>query len=132
MVATIFERIVAGEIPCYKVGETTDYLAFLDVNPLKKGHTLVIPKKKVDYIFDMDHESYVGLMIFSKIIAEGIKKAIPCKKVGMTVIGLEVPHAHVHLIPMNNVADMNFSKKISLTAEELASIAAEIRYQLKV
>ncbi len=128
---TIFERIVSGEIPCHKVGETEDYLAFLDVSPLKMGHTLVIPKKPVDYIFDMDNESYAGLMLFAKIIAEGIKQAIPCTKVGMTVIGLEVPHAHVHLVPIDSVSDMDFSQKMTLTTEELAATASEIREQLK-
>jgi histidine triad (HIT) family protein len=127
---TIFEKIVSGEIPCHKVGETENYLAFLDVFPLKKGHTLVIPKKPVDYIFDMENESFVGLQLFAKIIAEGIKKAIPCNRVGVAIIGLEVPHAHIHLIPIDKVSDMDFSKKMTMSQEELASTAADIRKKL--
>lgn len=129
--ASIFSKIVAGEIPAHVVAETTEFLAFLDVNPLTMGHVLVIPKKEVDYIFDMDEESYFGFTLFAKIVAEGLKKAFPCVKVGMAVIGLEVPHAHIHLIPMNNVSDMNFSlPKLSPTDEELAEAAAKIKAQL--
>ena len=128
---SIFSKIISGEIPAHKVAETNDYLAFLDINPLTEGHVLVIPKKEVDYLFDIDDETYAGLMLFAKIVAEGVKKAIPCKKVGVSVIGLEVPHAHVHLIPMNSVADMNFAKeKLKPSQEELAAIAQKIREAL--
>ncbi len=126
--ATIFSRIVAGEIPCYKIAETADYLAFLDINPLAVGHTLVIPKKEVDYIFDMDDELYAGLMLFSKQVAAAVEKAIPCQRIGVAVIGLEVPHAHVHLIPLRHVSDINFSRpKLQLVAEELQATAEKIR-----
>jgi histidine triad (HIT) family protein len=127
--SSIFSKIVDGEIPAHVVAETTEFLAFLDVNPLTMGHVLVIPKKEIDYIFDMDEESYFGFTLFAKIVAEGLKKAFPCVKVGMAVIGLEVPHAHIHLIPMNNVSDMNFSKpKLTPSNEELAE--AKIKAQL--
>jgi histidine triad (HIT) family protein len=126
--STIFSKIVAGDIPAHIVAETTEFLAFLDVNPLVMGHVLVIPKKEIDYIFDMDDESYFGLTLFAKIVANGLKEAFPCKKVGVAVIGLEVPHVHIHLIPMNDVSDMNFSKpKLSPTEEELAEAAAKIK-----
>ncbi len=129
---TIFSKIVAGEIPAYVVAETIDYLAFLDISPLAEGHVLVIPKKEVDYLFDMDDELYTGLQIFAKIIATGLKKAITCKRIGVAVIGLEVPHAHIHLIPMNRVDDLNFARpKLSFTSEELAATAAKIREALK-
>ncbi|TDO19499.1 HIT family protein [Pedobacter duraquae] len=129
--ASIFSKIVAGEIPAHIVAETTEFLAFLDVSPLTTGHVLVIPKKEIDYIFDMDEESYFGLTLFAKIVATGLKKAVPCIKVGVAVIGLEVPHVHIHLIPMNTVSDMNFSKpKLSPTQEELAETAAQIKAQL--
>lgn len=128
---SIFSKIISGEIPAHKVAETADFLAFLDINPLVEGHVLVIPKKEVDYIFDIDDETYAGLMIFVKIVAEGVKKAIPCKKVGVSVIGLEVPHAHVHLIPMNAVSDMNFSReKLNPSVEQLAETAQKIRAAL--
>jgi histidine triad (HIT) family protein len=129
--ASIFSKIVSGEIPAHVVAETIDFMAFLDVNPLTMGHVLVIPKKEIDYLFDMDEESYFGLTLFAKIVAEGLKKAFPCLKVGMAVIGLEVPHVHIHLIPMNHVSDMNFSKaKLNPTQEELAEAAAKIKAQL--
>ncbi|MFM6975335.1 MAG: HIT family protein [Sphingobacteriaceae bacterium] len=128
---SIFSKIVSGEIPAHKVAETQDFLAFLDISPLVEGHVLVIPKKEVDYIFDIDDETYAGLMLFAKIVAAGVKKAIPCKKVGISVIGLEVPHAHVHLIPMNSVSDMNFSReKLNPSPEELAATAKKIREAL--
>ena len=128
---SIFSKIVSGEISAHVVAETTEFMAFLDVNPLVMGHVLVIPKKEIDYIFDMDDESYFGLTLFAKIVATGLKKAFPCKKVGVAVIGLEVPHAHIHLIPMNNVSDMNFSKeKLKPTPEELAEAAAKIKAEL--
>jgi len=127
----IFSKIVSGEISAHVVAETTEFMAFLDVNPLVMGHVLVIPKKEIDYIFDMDDESYFGLTLFAKIVATGLKKAFPCKKVGVAVIGLEVPHAHIHLIPMNNVSDMNFSKeKLKPAPEELAEAAARIKAEL--
>lgn len=121
--ASIFSKIVNGEIPAYKVAEDENYLAFLDIFPVAKGHTLVIPKKEVDYIFDLDDDLYVGLQAFAKKVAVGLKKAIPCQKVGVLVLGLEVPHAHIHLIPMQTEADiLNFSKKLKLTPEEFQSI----------
>lgn len=128
---SIFSKIVAGQIPAHKVAETSEYLAFLDINPLTEGHLLVIPKKEVDYLFDLDSETYVGLMMFAKIVAIGLKKAIPCERIGLTVIGLEVPHAHIHLIPMNTMDDMNFSRpKLKLSEERLTEIAEAIRVQL--
>lgn len=129
--ASIFSKIVAGEIPAHKVAETTEFLAFLDVNPLVEGHVLVIPKKEIDYIFDLDSESYVGLMLFAQIVAKGLKQAIPCTRIGVTVIGLEVPHVHIHLIPIDNMDDMNFSRpKLKLSEEKLAEIADRIRAEL--
>jgi histidine triad (HIT) family protein len=121
--AGIFSKIVNGEIPAYKVAEDENYLAFLDIFPVAKGHTLVIPKKEVDYIFDLEDDTYIGLQAFAKKVAVGLKKAIPCKKVGVLVLGLEVPHAHIHLIPMQNEADLlNFSKKLKFTPEEFQKI----------
>lgn len=129
--ASIFSKIVSGEIPAHKVAETTQYLAFLDINPLVEGHVLVIPKTEIDYLFDMDSESYVGLMLFAQIVAKGLKKAIPCNRIGVTVMGMEVPHAHVHLIPMNSMDDMNFSRpKMKLSEERLTEIADRIKGQL--
>jgi histidine triad (HIT) family protein len=117
--SSIFSKIIAGEIPAYKVAETDQFIAFLDILPLAKGHVLCIPKKEIDYIFDMEDTDYLALMSFSKKVAKGIKQVIPCKKVGVAVIGLEVPHAHVHLIPMNTVQDMNFSNpRLTFTKEE--------------
>jgi len=128
---SIFTKIINGEIPCFKVAETSDYLAFLDIRPLTKGHTLVIPKKEVDYIFDLDQTEFAGLHLFSKIVAEGIKKAVPCLRVGVCVMGLEVPHAHIHLIPFSNLEEMNFANpKLVFTNEEMAKIANEIAIQL--
>ena len=125
--ASIFSKIVNGEIPAYKVAEDENYLAFLDIFPVAKGHTLVIPKKEVDYIFDLDDDLYVGLQAFAKKVAVGLKKAIPCQKVGVLVLGLEVPHAHIHLIPMQTEADiLNFSKKLKLAPEEFQNIKARI------
>lgn len=124
---TVFSKIVAGEIPCHKIAESADFLAFLDVNPIAKGHTLVIPKKEVDYIFDLDDELYVGLMRFVKKITPALEAVVPCQRIGLSVIGLEVPHAHVHLIPLNRMADMDFGKKIKMSAEELAELATSIR-----
>lgn len=128
---SIFSKIISGDIPAHKVAETLEYLAFLDINPLTEGHLLVIPKKEVDYIFDLDSESYVGLMMFAQIVANGLRKAIPCERIGLSVIGLEVPHAHIHLIPINTLDDMNFSRpKLQLSEERLAEIAEKIREQL--
>ncbi len=128
---SIFSKIIAGDIPSYKVAETLEYLAFLDVNPLTEGHVLVIPKKEVDYIFDLDSETYVGLMMFAQIVATGLKKAISCERIGVSVIGLEVPHAHIHLIPISSMDDMNFSRpKLSFTEEEFEAIANKIKEQL--
>lgn len=125
--ASIFSRIIAGEIPCYKVAEDENNFAFLDINPVAKGHTLVIPKCEVDYLFDLTNEQYTSLMLFAKRVAEAMKKTLPCVKVGEAVLGLEVPHAHIHLIPINKESDMNFFKeKLSLPSEEMASIAASI------
>jgi len=121
--ASIFSKIVNGEIPAYKVAEDENYLAFLDIFPVAKGHTLVIPKKEVDYIFDLDDDLYNGLQAFAKKVAIGLKKAIPCQKVGVLVLGLEVPHAHIHLIPMQNEADvLNFSNKKKFTSQEFNEI----------
>jgi len=130
--ASIFTKIVNREIPAHIVAETSEFLAFLDINPLATGHTLVIPKKEVDYLFDLDDETYTGLQIFAKIVAKGIEKVIQCQRIGVTVIGLEVPHAHIHLIPINGVNDMNFSKpKLKMSKEELAAIANAIKEALK-
>jgi histidine triad (HIT) family protein len=128
---TIFTRIVNGEIPCYKIAEDNNYLAFLDINPLAKGHVLVIPKKEVDYIFDIDDNLLGGMMVFAKKIAKAIDKTIPCKRVGVVVIGLEVPHAHIHLIPINKISDVNFANpKLSLPKEEFVAIAEKIKAAL--
>jgi histidine triad (HIT) family protein len=125
--STLFTKIVQGEIPCHKVGENEKFLAFLDITPLRKGHVLVIPKLEVDYIFDLEDELVGELFIFVKQIAKKIKIAFPCKKVGMTVIGLEVPHVHVHLIPMNSMQDVNFTQeKLEISQQELSEIADKI------
>ena len=124
--ASIFTRIIAGEIPSYKVAETEDYFAFLDINPNSKGHTLCIPKKEVDKIFDLDEATYSGLMEFSRRVAIAIEKAIPCERVGMSVIGLEVPHVHVHLIPLHTMENARFTHKEKLTSEEFEATAQKI------
>jgi histidine triad (HIT) family protein len=127
-VPSVFTKIINGEIPSYKIAEDDHYLAFLDVFPLKKGHTLIVPKKEVDYLFDLDSETYLGLMDFSKKIATAIKLAFPCNRIGMAVIGLEVPHAHLHLIPINTMNDMNFSNtKLTITKEEFDECANRIK-----
>ena len=129
--ATIFSRIIAGEIPCYKVAENDKFFAFLDINPLVKGHTLVVPKQEVDYIFDLSDEDLAAMHVFSKQVARAIEKAFPCKKVGEAVIGLEVPHAHIHLIPIQKESDMLFSNpKLKLSDEEFKSIAQAINSSL--
>lgn len=125
--ATIFTKIINGEIPCYKIAEDDNYLAFLDIMPLAEGHVLVIPKKEVDYIFDLSDEQLSGLMLFAKKIAPAIAQACPCRRVGVSVIGLEVPHAHVHLIPLNSMNDINFTReKLKPSAEELKATAKRI------
>jgi histidine triad (HIT) family protein len=129
--ATIFSKIVSGEIPSYKIAETNEYLAFLDVRPLAAGHTLIIPKKETDYIFDIDDENYAGLWLFAKIVAGAVKQAIPCLKVGVAVVGLEVAHAHIHLVPLQNIGDLNFTnQRKEFSAEEYKAIAADIRQYL--
>ena len=128
---TIFSRIIAGEIPCYKVAEDDNYFAFLDISPLAKGHTLVIPKREVDYIFDLTDEEIAGMQVFAKKVAIAIKKAIPCVKVGQCVLGLEVPHAHIHLVPMQSEADLRFTNpRVELTKDEFEEIAKSIRENL--
>lgn len=125
--ATIFSRIIAGEIPCYKVAENDQFLAFLDIQPVAVGHVLVIPKKEVDYIFDLDDETTAALYLFAKTVARKIKVVVPCVKVGVAVIGLEVPHAHVHLVPMNQVSDLNFSKeRVAMSPEQLKELSDKI------
>lgn len=129
--ATIFTKIVNGDIPCYKIAENDDFFAFLDINPLSKGHTLVIPKREIDYIFDMDDEEYAAMMLFAKKVAHAIEKSVECKRVGVAVIGLEVPHAHVHLIPINTESDMQFTnKKLKLSQEEMTAIAKDISIRI--
>ena len=128
---TIFSRIIAGEIPCYKIAEDDRFFAFLDINPLSKGHTLVVPKLEVDYIFHLDDEMLSGMMLFAKKVAIAIEKSVPCVRIGVAIIGLEVPHAHIHLIPINKESDMNFKNpKLKLPADEMNEIAAGIRQQL--
>ena len=124
--ATIFSKIVAGEIPCYKVFETEHCFAFLDINPVARGHVLCIPKKEVDYIFDLDDELFTELHLFAKRVAKGLKKVCPCIKVGEAVVGIDVPHVHIHLIPLNNPGDLNFSHHVEMTSDELKSLAEEI------
>ncbi|MEI7724766.1 MAG: HIT family protein [Bacteroidota bacterium] len=125
--ATIFTRIIQGEIPCYKVAEDENFLAFLDINPLQEGHTLVIPKKEVNYIFDIEDNLHADLWNFAKKIGKAIEKVVPCKRIGITVIGLEVPHAHIHLIPLKTLYDMDFRKpKLSFTPDEFRNIAQKI------
>lgn len=129
--STIFSKIISGEIPAYKVAESNDFLAFLDISPLTAGHVLVIPKKETDYIFEINDEEYMEMWVFAKIVAQGIKQVFPCKKVGVAVVGLEVAHAHIHLIPLNQVSDMNFEKpKLSFSTEEMTKIADEIRHAI--
>ncbi len=128
--ASIFTKIVNGEIPCYKIAEDENYLAFLDVNPNAKGHTLCIPKQEINKIFDLEDDLYLGLMAFSKKIAVALEKTVPCKRVGMAVIGLEVPHAHVHLIPLNEMDEMRFQNKVSLTQADFENLALQIQNNL--
>lgn len=131
---SIFSRIIAGEIPCYKIAETDRFIAFLDINPVTPGHTLVVPKHEVSYLFDLDDEEYLALELFAKKVALGLRQAVPCKRIGETVIGLEVPHAHIHLLPITTERDMDFSHKQTLPAEEMerlqkiisAAVAAQL------
>jgi histidine triad (HIT) family protein len=126
--ATIFSKIISGEIPAYKLAENDKYLAFLDINPLAYGHTLVIPKKEIDYIFDIDDQELSGLIIFAKKVAKALEKAVPCKRIGVAVIGLEVPHAHVHLIPLNSMDDINFSlPKKSFPKEKMEALENTVK-----
>lgn len=130
--ATIFSRIVAGEIPCHKIAEDDEFFAFLDINPVAVGHTLVIPKKEVDYIFDIDDQMLGRMMAFAKRVAQALETAIECKRVGLAVMGLEVPHAHIHLIPITKESDMNFfGKKKEMAQEELAAVAEKVRFVYK-
>jgi len=125
---SIFSRIINGEIPAWKVAESEHFLAFLDVNPLAKGHTLIVPKVETDYFFDLSDEEISGIMLFSKKVASALRSSLPCLRIGMSVIGLEVPHAHVHLVPLNSMGDINFSNsRLNLSAEEMEAIAASIR-----
>lgn len=125
--ASIFSRIVNGEIPCYKVAEDKDYLAFLDINPLAEGHTLVIPKKEVDYLFDIEDQQYQALWLFAKQVARAVEAVVPCQRIGLAVLGLEVPHAHIHIVPINTVYDIDFKKpKLQLSQERFLELAAAI------
>ena len=129
--ATIFSRIISGEIPCYRIAENEKFFAFLDINPLAKGHVLVVPKKETDYLFDLGDSDLSEIMVFAKRIARAIEKAVPCKRIGVAVIGLEVPHAHIHLVPLNSMDDINFSNpKPKLPPEEMEAIASAIRKYL--
>lgn len=128
--SSIFTKIVNGEIPAYKIAEDDRYLAFLDVNPNAKGHTLCIPKQEINKIFDMEEDHYLGLMQFARKVAKAIEKTVPCKRIGVAVVGLEVPHVHVHLIPLHDMDDMRFQRKATLTQEEFESLAKSIQSNL--
>ena len=126
--ASIFTKIVRGEIPCYKVAETADFLAFLDIRPVKRGHTLVIPKQEVDYLFDLDDPTYIGLHVFAREVALAIEDVVPCKRIATTVLGLEVPHCHIHLIPMDQMADVDFRRPpVEMSKDEMEALAEELR-----
>jgi histidine triad (HIT) family protein len=129
--STIFTKIINGEIPSYKVAENDEFLAFLDVNPNAKGHTLCIPKKEVNKLFDLDEETYMRLMSFARKVAIGLEKAVPCKRIGVAVVGLEVPHVHVHLIPLHDMDDMRFERKVSLSKDEFEALASKIAEEVK-
>jgi histidine triad (HIT) family protein len=130
--SSIFTKIIKGEIPSYKIAEDNNYFAFLDINPLARGHTLVIPKKEIDYIFDVEDELLKGMMVFAKKVALAIENVTDCKRIGVAVLGLEVPHAHIHLVPINGIYDIDFSKpKLKFTPQEFEQLAADIRAQLK-
>jgi histidine triad (HIT) family protein len=124
--ASIFTRIVNGEIPCYKIAETDEYLAFLDVRPQHLGHTLVITKQEIDYIFNVEDDQLAGLMVFAKRVAKAVEKTVPCKRIGIAVVGLEVPHTHIHLMPINNVSDLGFGRNLTFSAEEMNDLAQKI------
>lgn len=128
--ASIFSKIVTGEIPSFKIAETEEFLAFLDAFPIAKGHVLVIPKKEVDYLFDLEEDLYTRLMLFARSIVPALEKTVPCLRIGISVIGLEVPHAHIHLLPLNSMSDADFSKKIKISKEELADLAKQIKANL--
>ena len=128
--ASVFTKIINGEIPCYKIAEDTDFIAFLDVNPNAKGHTLCVPKQEINKLFEMEEDHYLNLMKFSRTIAVALEKAVSCKRIGMSVIGLEVPHVHVHLIPLNEMDEVRFQKKVSFTKEEFEEIAKNIKANL--
>ena len=128
--SSIFTKIINGEIPCYKIAEDENFLAFLDVNPNAKGHTLCIPKQEINKIFEMEDDLYIGLMQFSKKIAVALEKTVPCKRIGMAVVGLEVPHVHVHLIPLNEMDEMRFQNKVSLSKDEFEALAESIKTNL--
>ena len=128
--SSIFTKIVNGEIPCYKIAEDANFLAFLDVNPNAKGHTLCIPKQEIDQLFEIEDELYLGLMQFSKKIATALQKTVPCKRIGMAAIGLEVPHAHIHLIPLNEMDEMRFQNKVTMTKDEFEALAKEVQSNL--
>ncbi|MEZ4830310.1 MAG: HIT family protein [Bacteroidia bacterium] len=128
---TIFSRIVSGEIPCHKIAETDDFFAFLDIRPLKKGHTLVIPKQEVDYLFDLRDDLYIGLQIFAREVARAVEKTCPCARIAVAVVGLEVPHAHIHLVPLDDISDLNFQNpRVEMSSEEMAKLAQDIRANL--
>ena len=129
--ATIFTKIIKGEIPCYKIAEDENYFAFLDINPVQKGHTLVVPKIEDDYIFNLDDQTIAGLMVFAKKVAKAIEKAVPCSRISVAVVGMEVPHTHVHLIPISKESDLNFANKKQLVPEEMEKIAEAIRANFK-
>lgn len=129
--ASIFTKIILGEIPCFKIAEDEFFIAFLDVNPNSKGHTLCVPKKEINKLFDLDEETYMGLMVFSRKVAKALEKAVECKRVGVAVVGLEVPHVHVHLIPLNEMKEMTFQHKISMTSEEMESLAKRVQLFLE-
>ncbi len=130
--ASIFSRIINGELPAYKVAETDEFLAFLDINPNAKGHTLCIPKQEVNKIFDMDKNTYAGLMEFARKVAVGLEKSVSCKRVGMAVVGLEVPHVHVHLIPLNSMGDMDFSRKKNMSEQEFEELTTKIKSNIQL
>ncbi|MBN2745215.1 MAG: HIT family protein [Bacteroidales bacterium] len=131
--SSVFSKIVSGEIPCYKIAENENYLAFFDINPIAKGHTLVIPKHEIDYVFDMDDDLYSGLWVFAKKVALAIEKVVPCTKIGVAVIGLEVAHAHIHLVPINGIYDIDFSKdKLKLTSDEFLELATRVSAEVQL
>jgi histidine triad (HIT) family protein len=129
---TIFSQIIKGEIPCYKIAENDDFFAFLDIRPMQAGHTLVVPKKEIDYIFDMDDDDLQAMIIFAKRVAEGIRRVIPCDRISLSVLGLEVPHAHIHLVPINEIRDFSFSHHKNLSTDEMQTIAAKISAEIQL